>query len=71
MRLMTRYSPTQYHTIADYFSTLAAGWFSGGVIAPFFARVLPLERLFFFLIGFILSYFFLRLSLTFAREVDR
>ena len=68
---MTRYSPTQYHTIADYFNMLAVGWFSGGVIAPFFTRVLPVERLLFFLTGFVLSYFFLRLSLNFSREVDK
>jgi len=47
----------------------AVAWFTGGVITPFFARVLPEERWLFLMIGFVCAYICLDISLSFAEEV--
>ena len=62
-------SKGEVRILAEFFYTIAAGWFSGGIIAPFFSKVTLEEKLLYFLIGFILAYLFLVISLSFAKEV--
>jgi len=67
---MKYYSTGQLRTLAEFFGTVAAGWFSGGIIAPFFSRVSFPQNLAFFAVGLILSYATLFLALQFTKEVE-
>lgn len=68
---MKEFSIGQLKALSQFFDTIAAAWFSGGIIAPFFARVSLVEKLSFFVTGFIFSYMFLNISLFFVREVEK
>jgi len=66
---MREWSVGQLRALSDFFNMVAVAWFTGGVITPFFARVLPAERWVFLMIGFVCAYICLNISLSFAEEV--
>lgn len=66
---MGNLSPGQLRALSDFFNTIAAAWFTGGVITPLFAKVSQIERFVLFVLGLGLSYIFLHLSLSTAKEV--
>jgi len=64
-----RYSSGQLKALSEYFNTIAAAWFTAGIITPFFSNAPFLERIIFSISGFAMSYIFLSFSLFFARKV--
>ena len=66
---MRKLSTGQRKALSEFFNTIAAAWFSGGIVAPFFARVTPAEKMIFFVSGFAFSYIFLNFSLLFVKEI--
>ena len=70
MEKMPKFSKGQLKALSEFFNTIATAWFSGGVIAPFFAKVGLLEKLIFFVFGAGFAYVFLSISLFFAQEIN-
>ena len=68
---MKTLSVGQLKALSEFFNTIAAGWFSGGIIAPLFSQVSSLEKLAFFVVGATLSYWFLKLSLAVVEDVKQ
>jgi len=66
---MKKFSIGQLRALSDFFNTLAAAWFTTGVIAPFFAKPTFVEKMTFFMAGLIMSYIFLNFSLFVASEL--
>lgn len=66
---MNHYSQGQLRTLAEFFNTVAAAWFTGGIVAPFFARVSLPQYIAFFVAGSFLSYFFVSLALELTKGV--
>lgn len=69
--MVKRYTHHQFLTLSNFFETLAAGWFSAGIIAPYFTYASINERIVYSFIGLMFAYMFLTFSLFFSREVDR
>lgn len=67
---MDKMSIGQLKALSEFFNTIAAAWFTGGIIAPFFAKVSLLEKILFFVIVAGFSYAFLNISLFFVKEVE-
>lgn len=68
--MIRKSTTTQLTILANYFMTIAAAWFTAGVIAPFFATVAPFQRILFIVSGSAMSYIFLLLAWEVAREVN-
>ena len=66
---MSNLSVGELKALSSFFNTIAAAWFTGGVIAPFFSETSLLEKAIFFIAGALLSYCFLKFSLFFVKEV--
>lgn len=62
-----KFSIGQLKALSDFLNTLAAAWFTGGIIAPFFSRASLLDKSLFFIPGFVFSNVFLFFSLTLMR----
>jgi hypothetical protein len=61
----------QLRALSDFFNTVAAAWFVGGIVTPFFVGASPIEKLQFSVAGVLYSGVFLSLSLFFVKEVNR
>ena len=66
---MERFSKGQLKALSDFFNMVAVAWFTGGVVAPFFAAISRTEKWELSAFGLVLSYVFLRLSLSAAKGV--
>lgn len=66
---MSHYSTGQLKTLAEFLNTVAAAWFTGGIIAPFFASISLSKYIVFFIVGSFLSYLFVSLAMQLTKEV--
>ncbi|OGG24527.1 hypothetical protein A3A79_05075 [Candidatus Gottesmanbacteria bacterium RIFCSPLOWO2_01_FULL_43_11b] len=70
--MKSRLNQAQLKALSDFANTVAAAWFSGGVISLFFAQTTSLlEMLRFPLIGVLMTWFTLRWSLSLLEGVKR
>lgn len=68
---MSGLNKAQLRAISDFFNTVAAGWFTGGIITPFFAGVPSVEKIQFSIAGVVNAYVFLNFSLYFAGRIKQ
>lgn len=67
---MNKFNSAQLKSLSDFANTVAAAWFTGGVISPFFSKPESLEKLFLFLlVGLLMTWATLRLSLFLVKGV--
>lgn len=61
---MNKYSYVQRKSLSEFFNTIAAAWFTAGIISPFFTKpkTLP-ELLLFVILGIFMTWLSLKLSL--------
>lgn len=60
-------SRDQKKALSQFAGTIAAAWFTAGIIAPLFTRVSSINEIFpSMLVGIIMTWFSLRLSLSYA-----
>lgn len=63
--------PAQLRALSDFANTVAAAWFSAGIISPFFTKSEPLIRaLVFPLVGLLMTWVILSWSLSLVRDID-
>ena len=67
---MKTFSPIQRKALSDFANTIAAAWFTAGVISPFFTNSeMPLAVLKFPLLGLLMTWATLRWSLSLLEGV--
>ena len=67
--LMEKLSHGQLKVVSEFFNTIAAAWFTGGIVAPFFTKSSLSEKLLFFAAGFTFSYVFLSFAILLVKGV--
>lgn len=66
---MNGLSKGQFRALSDFFNTVAAAWFTGGIITPFFSGIPSVEKIQFSIAGVVNAYVFLNFSLYFAGRI--
>ena len=67
---MQGFTSGQKRILADFFTTIAAGWFVAGVISSVFIRTSDLVgTLYNLAIGLLFTYFSIRIALNFAKKL--
>jgi len=70
IQVMEKLNSAQRKSLADFGTTVAAAWFSAGIIAPFFSKPKSiLDAFTFIIIGTIMSSITLRLSLSLLKGI--
>lgn len=67
---MGELKPAQRKALSEFANTVAAAWFSAGVISPFFTKPKSLiDLLSFILVGLTMTWATLRWSLSLVKEI--
>jgi len=67
---MKNLNSAQLKSLSQFFNTIAAAWFSAGIISPFFTKPLFLSNyLIFFILSIIATYSLLRFSLWLLKDI--
>lgn len=68
---MQRLKPAQLKALSDFANTVAAAWFTAGVISPFFVKPESPIKLFTFpLVGLTMAWVTLKWSLSLVEEIE-
>lgn len=68
---MNELTPVQLKALSDFANTIAAAWFSAGVISPVFTKPKSiLELLIFVLVGLLMTWAALRWSLFLIKDLN-
>ena len=68
---MDELKPAQLKALSDFANTIAAAWFSAGVISPVFTKPrLLVELLVFVLVGLLMTWATLRWSLFLIKDLN-
>jgi len=67
---MRKLKPAQLKALSDFANTVAAAWFTAGIISPFFSKPTSgVETLKFLLTGLLMTWVTLSWSLSLIKEV--
>lgn len=68
---MRKFSIGQLRVLSNFFNTIAAAWFTGGIITPFFLKPASLlEKITLSSVGLFFAFVFLTSSLFLARRIE-
>lgn len=66
---MRKYSKSQLKVLTDFFTNLSVAWFAGSFLSPQFFILNKNERIYYTLLGFIGTYFLLRIALLISKVI--